>query len=307
MSRFVQLPVSAYSPTAFEAFSPQRGHFDLDDARAMMWMAQLAYESDAPHTILQVGPLWGFKSIRLVRAQGPAIDTRAIIGERADCTVVAFAGTDPAVAKNLITNVKFRLSIADTHEGFQDAIDAAWPQIEMQIRTSQEPLFFAGHSLGAALAVLAAEKAQRSGITPAAVYAFGMPRVGGSGFAGRYNKMLGDRTFRLVHGGDIVACIPQAIVRIAPPARVPFQHVGRMLKCDSGAKFDRFAQPTPTNCNEPTIQAGVRENTRNRVTAALAGKLLALTGPGRLGPLYALLPFAIRDHLPDRYRSALEP
>ena len=83
MSRFVQLPPADYSRSAFAAFSPQQAGFDLDDARAMMWMSQLAYETDAPETIAEIAPLWGFKPVQLVYAQGPVIDTRAIIGEPA--------------------------------------------------------------------------------------------------------------------------------------------------------------------------------------------------------------------------------
>lgn len=307
MSIFVQLPPEDYDERAFAAFSAQRGYFDLDDARAMMWMAQLSYETDALDTISQIAPKWGFKPVAHFRAQGPVIDTRAIIGERDDCTVVAFAGTDPALAKNLITDVSVRLTSFDTHEGFQNAVDAVWRQIKTQIEGSGRPLFFTGHSLGAALAVLAAEKAHDDGVTPAAVYTFGMPRAGGLTFASRYNGKLGDRTFRLVHGGDIVPCVPEWIERLAMLSRVPFQHVGRMLKCDSGAKFDRNKPLTAIDSNDPRFHAGARENLRNRVSALLPGQLLAQAGPGVLGPLFALLPFAIRDHLPDRYLSALDP
>ncbi len=273
----------------------------------MMWMAQLSYETDAPRTIEIVGPVWGFEPVTPLRAQGLRIDTRAIVGVRPDCTIVAFAGTDPALPKNLITDATVRLTADDTHEGFQNAFNAIWPQIEMLLQTDARPLFFTGHSLGAALAVLAAEKAHDIGRTPAAVFTFGMPRAGGADFAGRYNGKLGDRTFRLVHGGDIVPCIPEWFARLAPPGRFQFQHVGQMLKCDSGAKFDRLATLALVSANDPAFRAGVRENWLNRKNAALAGKLLAEAGPGFLGPLYALLPFAIRDHLPDRYRSALEP
>jgi hypothetical protein len=80
-----------------------------------------------------------------------------------------------------------------------------------------------------------------------------------------------------------------------------------MLKCDSGGKFDRNRPLSAMSCDDPRFGAGVRENWTNRVSAALAGKLLAAGGPGVLGPLFALLPFAIRDHLPDRYLIALTP
>ena len=259
----------------------------------MMWMSQLAYETDAPDTIAEVAPLWRFKPVQLVHAQGPAIDTRAIIGERPDCTVVAFAGTDPALAKNLITDVRVSFTDKNTHAGFQDAFDSAWPQIQPKIEASARPLLFTGHSLGAALAVLAAAKAHRSGMTPAAVYTFGMPRAGGQVFAGAYNEILGDRTFRLVHGGDIVPCIPEWVARLAPPERMPFQHVGRMLKCDSGGKFDRSAQPAPMDSNDPTFRAGVRENWINRKNAALAG---IFTRAGRAGLLRPVLHAASLRH-----------
>lgn len=307
MSKFVQLPPELYDKKAFEKFSAQRGRFDLDDARAMMWMAQLSYETDALPTIEKVAPLWDFKPIAHFRAQGSAIDTRVIIGERPDCMVVAFAGTDPALARNVRTDFDIRLTQADIHRGFQDAFDAAWPLIESTIRASPRPLFFTGHSLGAALAVLAAEKAHDNGMTPAAVYTFGMPRVGIGKFAARYNAKLGDRTFRLVHGGDIVPCVPEFLAHLLPLQRIFFQHVGHLLKCDSGAKFDRSAQLSDLLSDEPRLRDGTRENIRNRISAFFAGQLLALAGPGALGHLLPLLPFAIRDHLPDRYLSALAP
>src|ERR1039458_5893214 len=111
---------------------------------------------------------FGVLSRSRICAQGPVIDPRAIIGERDDCTAVAFAGTDPALARNLITDADCRLTASDTHEGFQDAFDAVWPLIEPKIRAGRPPLFFTGHSFGAALAVLAAEKAHDIGIAPAA-------------------------------------------------------------------------------------------------------------------------------------------
>ena len=309
MSLFVQLPPADYSRAAFDKFMPLWAGFDLDDARAMMWMSQLAYETDAPQTIATIGPLWGFKSIAHVRAQGPQIDTRAIIGDRPDCIVVAFAGTDPALSKNLITDADCRLTVNDTHDGFQAALDAAWADIETKltalIAAGPRSIFFTGHSLGAALAVLAAEKVKDGPLVPAKVYTFGMPRAGGQKFKARYDRILGDRTYRLVHGGDTVPSIPDSIRVLGIPAR--FLHVGRLLTCKSGGKFDRSAPLSDTSSNDPRFLDGARANLHNRTRALLAGKIFAPTGPGALGRFYALLPFGIRDHLPDRYLHALEP
>jgi hypothetical protein len=304
MSKFVEIPPEDYSRTAFDKFSPQRGAFDLDDARALMWMSQLAYESDAAATIKQIAPLWSLERVKQLSGLGHAIDTRVIVAERAGCTIVAFEGTDPALAANLLTDINVRLTTDDVHRGFQAALMAVWPTLEADLRARPKPFFFTGHSLGAALAVLAAEKASDAGMAPAAVYTFGMPRAGGPTFAARYNAKLGDRTFRLVHGGDTVPCIPDAIADAAP---VVFRHVGRMLKCVSGGKFDRNTPLSNIDSDDPRFVAGVRENLRNRFNAMLAGRFFAPAGPGALGRLFAFLPFLIRDHLPDRYLRALEP
>jgi pimeloyl-ACP methyl ester carboxylesterase len=82
-------------------------------------------------------------------------------------------------------------------------------------------LIFAGHSLGGALAVIAASDAKTDA---AAVYTFGMPRAGNAGFVAGYNGRLGDRTFRLVYGNDIVPMVPAE----------PFGHVGRYLHSQGG-------------------------------------------------------------------------
>jgi triacylglycerol lipase len=309
MSLFVQLPPADYSRTAFNKFRPLRAGFDLDDARALMWMSQLAYETDALQTIAEIAPLWGFKPIEHVRAQARQIDSRAIIGERDDCIVIAFARTDPALDKNLMTDADCRLTPNDTHEGFQAAIDAVWPQIETRITALIEgnprPIFFTGHSLGAALAVLAAEKVKDGRFVPAKVYTFGMPRADGRYFKARYDRFLGDSTYRLVHGGDTVPCIPDSISVLG--VLTPFQHVGRLLTCKSGGRFDRSTPLTDTKSNDPRFVDGMRDNLRNCLRALLAGRVFAPTGPGALGRFYALLPLGIRDHLPDRYLKALEP
>jgi hypothetical protein len=309
MSLFVQLPPADYSRTAFDRFRPLRGGFDLDDARAMMWMSQLAYETDAPQTIADIGPLWDFKPIDPVRVQAQRIDTRVIVGEREDCIVAAFAGTDPALDRNLMTDADCRLTSNDTHEGFQAALDAARPLVETKltalIQARPRPIFFTGHRLGAALAVLAAEKVKDGRLAPAAVYTFGMPRAGGRHFKSRYDRVLGDCTYRLVYGGDTVPCIPDSIAVLG--TLNPFAHVGRLLTCRSGGRFERDTPLAGLQSNDPRFIDGARDNLRNCMRAILAGRVFAPAGPGALGRLYALLPFGIRDHLPDRYLRALEP
>jgi predicted lipase len=68
-------------------------------------------------------------------------------------------------------------------------------------------LYFTGHSLGGALAVLAANRVDaKYPDRIEAVYTFGQPAVGGRGFYDNYR--LHDRTYRYCSGVDIVTFFP---------------------------------------------------------------------------------------------------
>jgi triacylglycerol lipase len=70
-------------------------------------------------------------------------------------------------------------------------------------------LFITGHSLGAALATLAAPDISASTpFTSPVVYTFASPRVGDREFAEEYNRLFRGRTFRIANTCDIVVSIP---------------------------------------------------------------------------------------------------
>jgi triacylglycerol lipase len=305
MSAFVELPPDQYSPVAFADFVPATD-FTIGNARALMWMSQLAYETTKPATIAQIGPIWGFSSVtpffRNKISLTASFDTCGIIGERHDAIVLAFAGTDPAVWETLATDVNIQLtSNENTHSGFQAALEAIQPDIQRAIdlsRRAGKPLFIAGHSLGAALAALAARFCDTNQSSPEAVYGYGMPRAGGPTFQDSYNRALGTRTFRLVHGLDAVARVPMS--------EIGFRHVGRVLKCESGGKFNRALLSAQVS-DEPEFTQGAVDSLLTRAESVLSGQLFSPPGPGSFGPLFRFVPQPIRDHLPDSYYKALAP
>ena len=213
MSILVEFPFELFSPTAFKGFTAKTD-FELGNARAMMWMSQLAYETHQLDKIEKVRKLWEFDRITpfVEGAIGPeSFDTRGIIAEGRGVVILAFAGTDPAVWQNLASDFfsscrRKMMRGADSRlrprarAHVLDAIDKS--------RALGRPLFVTGHSLGAAIAVLAAEQAVDTGVEPAAIYVFGMPRTGGKTFRDRCNGKLGLKTYRLVHGLDVVARVP---------------------------------------------------------------------------------------------------
>jgi triacylglycerol lipase len=314
VSTLVELSQELYSASAFAAFDPAT-NFSIGNARALMWFSQLAYEADTtPNpTIAVVSRLWGFTSVTPFLKQRVAVtasfETTGLFGERPDAVVLAFAGTDPAVWQTLITDANVRLTRDnDTHIGFQTALDGASGEIKQAValsRQSNKPLFVTGHSLGAALAALAAKFADKlpDGRTPQAVYVYGMPRAGGERFRDAYNARLGPITYRLVHGEDIVARVPMSQLRIGG-IDLGYRHVGRMLACAGGGKFNAAAM-SATVTDDPQFAQGLVDTFVGGVAGVLAGHLFSPPGPGTFGPLFKFLPRSIRDHLQDQYYEAL--
>lgn len=302
MSIFVELPPDLYSPTAFDDFTPSAG-FGLGNARACMWASQLAYETHQPATLATVAARWRFVRITPFNATvagfKTSFDTRGIVAERPEATIVAFGGTDPVVWENLVTDFSVvPAPQTDVHGGFTNALNAVWDTVRTAITALPRPVFFTGHSLGAALAALASRKAADAGIAPVAIYTFGMPRVGGRSFAASYNATLGAITYRLVHGNDVVATVPMS--------KLGFRHVGRLLQCASGAKFEPSGLST-VGSDEPHFSAGLKLGIMSGIAKLLARDFFSPPGPGPIGPLLKYLPPQIRDHLPDRYIEALKP
>jgi lipase (class 3) len=107
----------------------------------------------------------------------------------------------------------------EIHEGFDCAISSIAPQLldlwHSASRAQQtdpaapcRPLVVTGHSLGGAMAQLAAEVLFKAGAPIAAVYTFGGPRVGNEAWAAGYELILGSRTWRVVDELDLVPRVP---------------------------------------------------------------------------------------------------
>src|SRR2546423_1180300 len=173
MSALVEFPPHVFNAHAFDNFEG-RSEFSIENALAMMWFAQLAYETGQRATIEEIAPKWNLTvtdtiAKRLVHQPDPQIekkfslDTRGIVARRNDGVFIAFGGTDPAVWENVATDFRFKPTKDDgVHSGFQAAFDAVGDTVTAAITPKPKQLFVSGHSLGAALAVLAARFALQS-------------------------------------------------------------------------------------------------------------------------------------------------
>jgi len=335
MSDFVQFPKDVYerAGNVFEAFDPATSRFTIGNARSLMWFAQLAYEvdntgqNDTTAKVQTIATSWGFERIIGFRAHkielGTVYDTTGLIGIRSNAVVLAFAGTDAGVWETIATDARLRIDEnTHTHRGFQAAADA--PEvvdavsIALSTRSETRPLFICGHSLGAALGIIAALTAARDDRPPRAVYGYGTPRPGDRIFRDQYNASLGRVTYRLVHARDLVARVPMSFLG--------YRHVGRLLECGVGEKFEqtRLSQDVSSSPDADAafvahmFQVGgssVSDALTGLVTGGLNGesvreaisRLLQPAGHGPLTNLFKFLPPPIREHLQDQYIEALAP
>jgi triacylglycerol lipase len=109
-----------------------------------------------------------------------------------------------------VPRVPFGGGSGTVHSGFLEAFESVWDSISKALSGLGVPIFYGGHSLGAALATLAAARRP-----PEALYTFGSPRVGDSDFAAALSQVP---AFRVVDGRDVVTEVP--------PEGLGFSHVG---------------------------------------------------------------------------------
>jgi triacylglycerol lipase len=322
MSLLTKLPRERYRPDAFVDFRPVPEFIEIN-GRAMAWMSQLAYETDDPEKIAEILDDWDLQTVPdgIVAAEVnsvlPIASTRAIVATGRGATVVAFAGTDPLVLANWITDFDIRMSASGVAEGFGLAAEAVWPKLSALIGRRSEaarPVLVTGHSLGGALAALIAHRIMGQNVADvAAVYTFGSPRPGNEEFAAGYNDLLGARSFRLVHGEDLVPTVA--------PSFLGFRHVGRRLHCERGGRFSAGTLAVDATSDEPLFVQGIATEVfgvlRHPFESALAMterlglafQMASGRGPDTMrsdaaGALIETLPPRLRDHMPDRYIGA---
>ncbi len=98
------------------------------------------------------------------------------------------------------------------HDGFMRALACVWDplveKVQAELKKSDRPIWITGHSLGGALALLAAWRFKRKFIPIHQIYTFGAPMVGNSQATEAIDRELPDRVFRYVNDQDPIPLLP---------------------------------------------------------------------------------------------------
>ena len=98
------------------------------------------------------------------------------------------------------------------HRGFLEALDEVWEPlfsaVDTELKAQERPLWITGHSLGGALALLAAWRLQRAFIPVHQIYTFGAPMIGNAVAAEAFHADFDGKIFRYIDDEDLVPLLP---------------------------------------------------------------------------------------------------
>ncbi|MFD5461869.1 lipase family protein [Kitasatospora sp. NPDC127059] len=257
--------------------------YSLAHAYNLAKAADLAYQDEA--TIDRQARDWGFDTVRHHETRFtppfPLQDTQAYTMASDRMIVVAFRGTEPKELRDWLTDSTTPPwpgpgGTGYVHYGFAEALESVFPDVRKavtELRTGDQTVWFTGHSLGGALAMLAAARLalEEPRLTADGVYTFGQPRTCDRLLTAAYDKALKGRSHRFVNNNDVVAQLPPE------PA---FTHIEALHFIDSSGTVQQGS-------------GGLLSGVVNRAKV-LGSAAFEPTGEG------------IRDHFMRNYLAALE-
>jgi triacylglycerol lipase len=187
---------------------------------ALAELAMIAYNDEAEAQ--RAAQAIGFSETQLFDRDG----AQAYRFRNEHDVVLACRGTEPTEWNDIQADANAVMSVVgalgNVHSGFNREVDDLWPVLENELRANQQPVWFCGHSLGAAMATICAYRCKTSSITsnPQELHTFGSPRIG----CKRYVRHAEVNHYRWVHNNDVVTRVP--------PVWMGYRHGGNEIYLD---------------------------------------------------------------------------
>jgi triacylglycerol lipase len=144
----------------------------------------------------------GYTNVKYIDNGG----AQSMVLKNKDEQVIVFRGTEPKQFSDLKADLKAWKIQSKTdgkvHDGFYDEVEKVWSEV-VKLLDDKKPLFICGHSLGGAMATVAASRLERH---TKCLYTFGSPRVGNKKFVAG----LTVKHFRWRNNNDLVPSVPFA-------------------------------------------------------------------------------------------------
>ncbi len=277
--------------------------FKLDSLRvdAFSWQAALSLAAasslsyEASSTVVNVATnSWGFRECQFLDAG----DTQGFIAKADDILLIAFRGTESLGdwIGNLSVLSEGWSPFGAAHSGFLRAYGAVRGTILNALPASGPPkkLWLTGHSLGGALATVAAAEL-KDRIAIRGVHTFGQPLAVDREARRFFSQHFADRFFRFVNDDDLVTRIPPGYQHVGK--LVHFDENGNVRQAASEAEAATMEEPPLTQSEFESLQAEVK-----RVDAAVratgrAGRELEATVDVTIEGLCP----SLSDHALSRY------
>lgn len=224
-------------PSAVDALTLPGTDFDVGRAYWLAEFADKAYETDRAALAgwLKTN---GFTLTAFLDEKG----TQGFLAQTEGAAVLAFRGTEKKL-DDWVTDAEFELIDGTPtgvpgkiHDGFAKGLGCVTAQLDQLVANLKDRrvlLHCTGHSLGAALATLAAVRYAR---LPQAcpihtVHTFGSPRVGNADFVREFDARFQGRAYRFVNDEDLVTRVP--------PREMKYDHVCDLVYIDESGKLQR--------------------------------------------------------------------
>ena len=202
--------------------SLRSARFDWDAALSTALASDLVYE-DGAEIVRVCEREWGFSSCEFIASGG----TECFVAIDEEVVLIGFRGTKEI--RDWLVNLTLVGTTTEygrVHRGFLGAFEVVRPMLNVALsEVPGIPVVLTGHSLGGALATIAAAEWEQA-VPIRCIYTYGQPAVGKGKFLSFMSGTFQDRLFRFVNDDDVVPRLPPT-----------YAHVGQLFHFHSNGQL----------------------------------------------------------------------